>query len=114
VIGLSHDRLSTPAWLLDGFLRRRSGILVLDGRRLAFSTPDAPVFDVPLTSVTGIRFPWYYFGGGVILKAGDHPYRLSFVEPGDQGDVAGGRQAGRMWKHAFIAAGLLQRTTSDV
>ena len=112
--GFTHDRLSTPAWVLDGFFRWRSGILVLDDGRLAFSTPEAQVFDVPLTSVAGVRFPWYYVGGGVILTAGDHLYRLSFVEPGDQGDLAGGRQAGRLWRSAFIAAGLLQGKTREV
>ena len=39
------------------------------------------MFDVPLTSVTDVVWPWYYFGGGVKLSAAGEPYRLSFVLP---------------------------------
>lgn len=114
VSGTSHDRLSSPAWLLNGLFRRRLGILVLEGGRITFSTREGQVFDVPLTSLSAVRFPWYYFGGGVILTAAGQSYRLSFVEPGDQGDLAGGREVGRLWRSIFIAAGLLKGKSGDV
>ncbi|MQY05798.1 hypothetical protein [Actinomadura macrotermitis] len=68
------------------------------------------VFDVPVSAVGGLTFPWYYFGGGMKLKVGDAPYRFSFLQPqntrmpGDirgLGDIPGGRAAGKGWKNAL-------------
>ena len=99
-----------------------------DGR-LAFSTGNETLFNVPLDAVTGIKFPWYYFGGGVKFTVDGKKYRLSFVRPNNAADIparllartgtpAGaalalltvgqkiqdigfGRQAGKIWRAAL-------------
>lgn len=64
------------------------------------------VFDAPISEVSEVKWPWYYFGGGVKLKIGDEKYRLSFVKPGNTqvletempSDVRSGRNAAKLWK----------------
>jgi hypothetical protein len=115
------------AWLLIGTFRTAAGWLDLTAGRLRFSTPDQVVFDVRLTEVTDIIWPWYYFGGGVKLTAAGEPYRLSFVLPngaeyptarldaaaGDPaalavvwekaGDIGAGRNVGKEWRRRLEA-----------
>ena len=86
------------------------------------------VFDVPLAEVTDIVWPWYYFGGGVKLRAAGEPYRLSFVLPngaeyptarlaaeaGDPAslaivwekasDIGAGRDVGKEWRRRLEVA----------
>ena len=77
----SEDHFASYAWLLIGTFRTAAGWLDLTAGRLRFSTADKVVFDVPLAEVTNVVWPWYYFGGGVTLRAAGEPYRLSFVLP---------------------------------
>lgn len=108
--------LRSPAWRLIGLTRSEPGVLAHEAGRLSYQTENGVVFDVPLSEVSEVVFPWYYFSGGVKLTADGTAYRFSFVEPNDarptpdhlldeaggagvQGTgIAGGRQAGAMWK----------------
>ena len=135
-----HD-FASFAWLLIGTLRTAAGWLDLTAGRLRFSTPDQVVFDVPLAQVTDIVWPWYYFGGGVKLRAAGEQYRISFVLPngaeyptarlgaeaGDPAalaivwskasDIGAGRGAGKEWRQrletelAALPAPPLSRST---
>ncbi len=75
-----------------------------------------------------MRFPWYYFGGGVKFAIGTERYRISFVRPNDREDISlrlaarsrnggpealavtvrkiedicKGRRTGRAWKAVFL------------
>jgi hypothetical protein len=73
------DFLVSPAWLIGG-LRNVPGFLGAGQGRLTFLA-DAPVFDVPLTDVTDVNWPWHWFGGGVKLTAGGQRYKITFVRP---------------------------------
>ncbi len=73
-----------------------------DGR-LAFTTGERCLFDVPLPEVSDVVFPWYYFGGGVKFIIGATSYRLSFVEPNDTLAIGEGRRAGKAWKSVLVA-----------
>jgi hypothetical protein len=77
----------TPAWLLIGLTRSSPGVLEYADGRLAYSNEDGRVFDVQLAELTDIRFPWYYFSGGVKFTLGKDHYRLSFVRPNDASDL---------------------------
>ena len=126
----AHDPESdfaSYAWRLIGTLRSEAGWLDLTAGRLRYSTPAGVVFDVPLAEVTGIIWPWYYFGGGVKLTAAGEQYRLSFVLPngaeyptarleaeaGDLSsltivwqkadDIGAGREAGKEWRRRLDA-----------
>jgi hypothetical protein len=81
------DALCTQAWLLIGLTRSIPGVLESADGRFTLTTEDGCVFDVPLSEVTDVNFPWYYFGGGVKFKIGIDNYRLSFVQPNDADDV---------------------------
>jgi hypothetical protein len=73
------------------------------------------VFEVPLTEVTDVRFPWYYFGGGMKLTIAHVPLRFSFVRPSNTvpvpdrdaheaagiTDVVGGKHVARAWRAAL-------------
>lgn len=72
---------ASDAWLLQGITVSVPGWLDLQDGRLRFSTPDEVVFESSLADLSGITFPWYYFGGGMKLRAGGTPYRISFVKP---------------------------------
>ncbi len=114
--------LRTPAWRLIGLTRSEPGVLALEEGRLAYWTEERLLFDVPLSEVSDVVFPWYYFGGGVKLTAGGDAHRFSFVEPNDArpvpvhlmgrpragtgisvgADIAEGRKAGKMWKRNLV------------
>ena len=119
---MKPEEFASDAWLLKGFTVSIPGWLDLQQERLRFTTPDEVVFEVPRSDVTSIKFPWYYFGGGVKLRAAGQPYRISFVKPNGaeyavarglafQGelaalllvaskgaDIRSGRDAGRRWR----------------
>ncbi len=78
---MTPEDFASDAWLLEGWTVSIPGWLDLQKGRLRFTTPDAVVFDVSRAEVDGIVFPWYYFGGGLKLRAAGKPYRLSFVVP---------------------------------
>ena len=116
----AHDPESdfaSYAWRLIGTLRSEAGWLDLTAGRLRYSTPVGVVFDVPLAEVTGIIWPWYYFGGGVKLTAAGEQYRFSFVLPNGaeyptarleivwqkSEDIGAGREAGKEWRRRLGA-----------
>ncbi len=104
---LPDDALFTSVWLLIGIIRSVPGHLTFANGHIAFHTNDGCVFNVPLSKVSDVEFPWYYFGGGVKFRIGAERYRLSFVKPGNTGgrlsDVSEGRHAGKAWKSVLAA-----------
>ena len=116
------------AWRLKGITGTEAGWMDLHDGDLRFATPEKVVFDVPLAEVTRITYPWYYFGGGVKLRAAGAAYRFSFVLPngaeyaeargmaavGDLAalgivaskarDIGAGRAVGRRWRELLGAA----------
>lgn len=103
------------AWLLIGLFGNEAGDLELSEGRLAFEGELGTCFDVPLTEVSAVAFPWFYFGGGLQLTAGSRRYRFAFVRPTAEGgrlaDVPEGRQVGAAWRRALDEAGLLNGTS---
>jgi hypothetical protein len=98
-----EDAVYTQAWLLEGITGSVAGVLGLDEGRFTFVTDEeVTIFDVPVSSVGGVKVPWYYFGGGMKLTVGAERYRLSFVVPTAAGggitDIPEGRAACRMWR----------------
>lgn len=87
------EEFTSDAWLLEGITVSIPGSLALQNGRLRFATLEEVVFDVPLSEITSVKFPWYYFGGGVKLQAAGKPYRFSFVVPNGI-EYAGGRALG--------------------
>ncbi|GAB2867516.1 hypothetical protein GCM10022221_80440 [Actinocorallia aurea] len=133
--------LQTLAWLIMGSTGSAPGVLRLANGRLAFDAHGrgaltlgqlrtleqrgnapglarhlgdggvAALFDGPASQV---KFPWYYFGGGMKLTVGGSPYRFSFLQPqntrlpselydlpGISGEISSGRAAGRAWRTAL-------------
>ena len=93
--------ISTSAWLLVGMTGSQYGVLRAGNGRLAFTTGERRIFDVPLSEVRDVKFPWYYFSGGVQFSVGNERYRLSFVQPNNEAgypDISKGRRAGKVWK----------------
>ncbi|MEO0558965.1 MAG: hypothetical protein AAF170_12355 [Bacteroidota bacterium] len=103
--------LRTPAWRLIGLTRSEPGVLSYTDGRLSYRTEDGLLFDVPLSDVSNVVFPWVYFGGGVKLVADGEAYRFSFVTPNDALSspltgagpvgIAAGRRAGAEWKRVL-------------
>ncbi|MBI5279011.1 MAG: hypothetical protein HY854_21430 [Burkholderiales bacterium] len=81
---------------------------------------DAVVFDVPVASVA-VRFPWYYFSGGLVVTLAGVQYKFSLGTPANMqlptdrgdidavagrvetelGEVATMRRAGKAWQAAL-------------
>lgn len=80
---------ASDAWLLEGLTRSVPGWLEWKARRLRFVTADGVVFDVSRKDVTNIRYPWYYFGGGIKLHVDGTSRRFSFVKPNGAEYIAG-------------------------
>jgi hypothetical protein len=125
----SEQAIRSRVWILRG-LGNSPAVLTLAAGRLALTGEQGAVFDAPLAEVREIKFPWYYFGGGVKLTVGATRYRISFVRPNGAQDVPGrlladaragapsalaaagevygkyqdilaGRSAGKTWKQAL-------------
>ncbi|GAA3211347.1 hypothetical protein [Actinocorallia longicatena] len=132
--------MQTLTWIIMGSTGSAPGVLSLSGGRVAFEAfgrgaltmsqlrtleqrtgrpgladhltdgHRVPIFEAPLEAVTNVTFPWYYFGGGMKLTIGGHPFRFSFLQPqntrfpGDLstlGELTSGRAGGRAWKSVF-------------
>jgi len=103
---MTQPVLQSQVWLLSGMTGSQEGILQLADGRFAFTDIDGQtVFDVPLSEVREVEFPWYYFGGGMKLSIGAERYRVSFMRPGNIGggigDIGPGRRVGKEWKAAL-------------
>ncbi|MEO3785007.1 hypothetical protein ABGB12_16840 [Actinocorallia sp. B10E7] len=135
---MNAQHLQTLAWLIMGSTGSTPGVLGTEGGRLRFEAHgrgaltmgqlrtleqrtghsgltdlltmghSLVLFDVPLQEVGQVRFPWYYFGGGMKLTVAGSPYRFSFLQPQNAqttpSHVAGigaGRASGRAWKSAL-------------
>lgn len=99
----NSDAVYTEAWLLEGTTGNVAGVLGLDEGRFTFVTEDEEaIFDVPVSSVSDVKVPWFYFGGGMKLTVGAERYRLSFVRPTALGggiwDIPQGRAACKVWR----------------
>lgn len=138
---MNTRHLQTLAWLIMGSTGSTPGVLCLEGGRLRFEAHgrgaltmgqlrtleqrtghagltdlltaghSLVLFDAPLSQVERVRFPWYYFGGGMRLTVAGHPYRFSFLQPQNTqavpAHVAGigaGRAGGRAWRSALAEA----------
>lgn len=103
---MAIDAFQSTAWLLTGLTQSRRGVLEYAAGRLTWSNEEGCVFDVQLNELTNVRFPWYYFSGGVKFTIGKEHYRLSFVRPNSEGgditDIGQGRRAGKMWKTILL------------
>ena len=99
---MSTDPLYSSAWLLRGHFASIPGTLELEEGLLTFSAETGCVFEVPVTSLSNVAFPWHNFGAGVTFSIGAEHYRFSFIEPGDSGDIVSGREAGKLWKQRLL------------
>lgn len=96
----------TPVWRLSGLTGSERGHLELRNGRLVYTPIDEGLkgFDVPLSEVSEINFPWHYFNGGFKMRIGAEQFRFSFVEPHDQhADIRSGRAAGKSWKQLLLS-----------
>jgi len=120
--GATKSDFASCAWRLKGLFLSEAGWMELREGRLRYFTPDRLVFDLSPAELTDVAFPWYYFGGGVKLRAAGQRYRFSFVRPngaevavargmaaeGDMAalsvvaskaqDIGAGRNVGREWR----------------
>ena len=124
---MGSPEFASDAWLLQGMTVSIPGWLELRDGRLRFVQPDETVFDIAIDDISTIDYPWYYFGGGLKLSAGERRFRLSFVKPngvetavgrglGEAGNPAGllvavskvfdvqsGKKVGRRWRELLPA-----------
>jgi hypothetical protein len=89
----SEQPIRSRVWILRG-LGNSPAVMTLAKGRLALTSEEGGVFDAPVGEVREIKFPWYYFGGGVKLTVGAARYRISFVRPNGAQDVPGRMLAG--------------------
>jgi hypothetical protein len=73
--------LATPAWILAGRLRHVPGLLVADRGRLAFHTDSGPAFTAPIADVGPVTWPWWWFGGGLVVTVRGERFKITFVRP---------------------------------
>lgn len=97
----------TQVWRLSGLTGSEAGHLELRSGRLIYTPIDERFagFDVPITEVTNIKFPWHYFSGGFKMRIDGQEFRFSFVEPhNDVADISGGREKGKAWKKILLGS----------
>jgi hypothetical protein len=99
---MAQHFLSDTNWLLKGVVASEAGTLTLGNGRLSLTT-DKPIFDIPLTEVQAVNFPWFYYGVGCTLKINGAKYKLSFIQPGntaggEYASIPDARRKGQRWK----------------
>jgi len=93
------------AWVLKGITGSESaGLLRLKDDRLTLIGENGTAFDVPVTEVSDVSFPWFSFSGGMKLTAAGEKYRLSFVKPNNQNSYVAGRAANEIVPGAGMVA----------
>ncbi|MBX3020125.1 MAG: hypothetical protein KF799_00485 [Bdellovibrionales bacterium] len=98
------------AWRMLGYSGSQAGTLAFDGQHFAFFTDRAEddiFFD--RSTMTDLKFPWYYFGGGFKVKVGGRALRFSIIAPNTAefpGEVALEKL------HRFMGAGAQTAGTS--
>jgi hypothetical protein len=98
--------LEEIVWLMVRVSGSERGRLKLTPDRVSFHGERGTRFDVPHTQISAVKFPWYYFGGGMKVFIGGDGYRFSFVEPhNDHASIRDGRESGARWKAAFARFG---------
>ncbi|HQY66310.1 MAG TPA: hypothetical protein PLD38_03430 [Pyrinomonadaceae bacterium] len=96
--------MRTPIWRLIGLTGSQYGELQISNGRLKYSPASGVGFDVELTEVKDINFPWHYFSGGFKMTLAGEEFRFSFIEPhNDYADVRTGREVGKQWKKTLVA-----------
>jgi hypothetical protein len=97
------SEFGSPAWILVGLTRNVPGWLAYCDGGIAFADVDGEViFAAPLSDVTEVKFPWYYFGGGLKMKVLGEKYRISFVRPNGALGVPVPADEGRSMAHATL------------
>lgn len=113
---LADDRLSFTAFGSGNFWGRQLRKLEAEAGRVGLAKQlgddqRTVVFEVPLSEVQDVTFPWYYFSGGVKLTLGGVRYRFGFDRPAntkmpseslDLGDISKARRSGKAWKAVLI------------
>lgn len=137
----STKNLRTKAWMLRG-IGSVPGTLSLSPRRLSFTAHGsgnlwggqlrrleadagraglakqldgderAVVFDVPLSEVQDVHFPWYYFSAGFKVSVNGVRYRFGFDKPANTrfsdeggdvfGEISRARRKGKTWRNALL------------
>lgn len=116
-LALANGRFSYTAFGCGNFWPAQLRRLEADSGRagLAQRLDDGEqtvLFDVPLTEVQDVHFPWFYFSGGMKLTVSSVRYRFGFDRPAnaravtDVADlltsVSRARHSGRAWRAVLL------------
>jgi hypothetical protein len=64
------------------------------------------IFDIPISNIQKVSFPWYYFMGGMHLTVKGTKFRISFIQPqnttyrstSSASGIAFARKSGKWWR----------------
>ena len=94
--------LEETVWRMVGISGKERGVMKLTRERFSFDGEKGTRFDVPVSAISGFKFPWHYFGGGMKVSIGADNYRFSFIEPHNEyASISDARATGAKWKDAF-------------
>lgn len=79
-----HGRLTSTAWRKIGLFGVAIGTFSTDGKVLTFRSADRGSFELPISDLTRVSFPWYGFRLVGRLRAGEKLYRMTFAPPNEQ------------------------------
>ena len=93
---MMHNDIVASVWLMKGITGTTAGTLECRSGRIKLTVDQLQMFDAALSDIGEVSFPWHYFGGGMKLTVRGERYRISFVEPGEYGDIGEGRRVGKI------------------
>ncbi len=103
----AEESVSSPAWRCQVGPRITAGQLTLNQGRLRFDTDKGSAFDVPVTTLSGLRLTILGGGSQLSFKVDGHKYRIAFADPRVGGalsatrSVISGRRAIKVWRAAL-------------
>jgi len=72
----------SKVWQIHGFFGKvTAGFLIKENDRIKFITDEGVLFDVPLSSLQQIKWPWLSMGLGFDTNVNGKTYKLSFAKP---------------------------------
>lgn len=110
--------LTTKVWQLHGALAFggiTKGLLILKEGKISFTTSEAEEFNVPISEMKEVKWPFYQFGMSFTAVVNGKKYSFSFIEPENAnsattsfdkffdlikalGSMSTGKEASKKWK----------------
>ena len=82
------EQIISKVWLLHGtFGGSTPGVLMLNDGKVSFTTEEGEHFNVPVSEVKDVKWPFISFGMALNVAINGQKYKFSFMRPNGGADI---------------------------